>query len=1045
MARNHVAANLLMMVFIVGGLVIGTSVKQEVFPEIDLDVITVTVAYPGAGPEEVEEGIILKLEERLNGVNGIKEMRSRAVEGAGTVTLELMDGEDVDEVLQDVKAEVDRLETLPEEAEQPVIAKVVTRSEVIAVAIYGDASERTLRERAEEVQDELLALPGITQVDLVGVRPYEVSIEVPEETLRSHGLTRERIAARVRDASLDLPAGTVKSRSEEVLLRTKEKRYRGDEYADIVVIDDPGGAEVRLGDIAEVRDTFEDADLYSLFDGKPAAMVLVYRVGDQRPDDISALVKEYVEEKGRSLPASLGMKTLNDRSEIFQGRKELLIKNALLGLVLVLVILGLFLRLRLAFWVMLGLPVSFLGAMLFMPMFDVSINMISLFAFILVLGIVVDDAIVVGESIYEHRRRGKPYLQAAVDGALEVGGPVVFSILTTVVAFASLFFITGHMGKFIGVIPVIVISVLAVSLVECLYVLPAHLGRGRPDEKERKGVGRFLRRAQEGFAERLDGFVAGPYTRALGACLRNRPITMAAAVAVLLVSVGLVGGGVIKFRFMPEVEADEVQVSLRMPVGTPAEETERVHDLILREGLEAAAELEREGGPILENVFSLIGGSFGRGPNEGISYGEGNIAFVDMILLPSEERAVSATRVASAWRERVGEIPGAESLAFKSSLMSFGSNIDVRLSHRDFGVLSRAADELKGKLAAYPGVVNMQDDYSQGKSELTLKLKPEARLLGITEADLAVQVRGAFYGVEALRMQRGRNEVKVMVRYPEADRRTLHTLEDMFIRTRDGAREIPLGAAAHVLEGTGYSEINRKDRKRVVSVTADVDPLVANSEEINADLRGTALAELVRGHPGLSFEYGGQEEERAESTRSMLRGFAMALFIIFAMLAVPFKSYSQPLVIMTAIPFGIVGAIGGHLIMGYNLSILSLFGTVALSGVVINDSLLLIDHINRLRCQGVGLVEAVVASGRRRFRPILLTSLTTFFGLVPMILETSLQARFLIPMAISLAFGILFATGITLLLVPTLYTILENAKAHLGFVDKEVCGLMEEE
>ncbi|HEB02660.1 MAG TPA: efflux RND transporter permease subunit, partial [Nitrospirae bacterium] len=703
-----------------------------------------------------------------------------------------------------------------------------------------------------------------------------------------------------------------------------------------------------------------------------------------------------------------------------------------IGLVLVLIILGMFLQIRLALWVMLGLPISFLGAILLMPPLDVSINMISLFAFILVLGIVVDDAIVVGESIYEHRRRGKSHLKAAVDGALEVTGPVVFAILSTVAAFLPLMFVSGRMGKIIEVIPLIVIPVLAVSLVECLLILPAHLSFGNPVSEAKKKE-KFFYRLRTKFNSRIDRFIRDTYAGVLEFCISNKAITIATAIAILFMSFGLVGGGIVKFHFMPDVESDLVQVSIEMPVGTVMQQTARVQDHVVAKGLEAAEHFMKENDDkkVLRNIFSIVGSSIvTSGPDLSSSSGA-NLSSIFMFLVPSSQREASSTEIAAHWRKSVADIPGVENIKFQSSIMHFGSSVDVRFSHKDFHVLNEAAERLKYMLSQYSGVFNIQDSYAQGKREISLKLKPEARTLGITETDLATQVRSAFYGAEALRLQRGRNEVKVMVRYPSQDRKTLESLDAMFIRTPSGD-SVPLSVAAHVSEGMGFSSIIRTDRKRVINVTADVDPALANAKQINSELKANVLPAIIEEFPGLTLAFEGEDKEQAESMKSLRKGFGMALFMIFVMLAIPFRSYSQPLIIMAAIPFGVVGGILGHLIMGYNLSILSMFGIVALSGVVVNDSLLLIDHINRKRAEGMELLEAVMVSGKRRFRPILLTSLTTFFGLAPMILETDMQARFLIPMAISLAFGILFATVITLLLIPTLYMILENLKLRLG-------------
>ncbi len=1035
MARNHVAANLLMLVFVVGGLVLGYSIKQEVFPEILLDKVEVSVAYPGASPEEVEEGIILKIEENLSGVDGIKELRSLAVEGMGTVTATIDTGADADKVLQDIKSEVDRITTFPEEAEKPVTAKLLNRHEVISLVVYGRASERALREWAELMRDELLAREEITQAELSGVRPYEISIEVAEAGLRRYNLTLEQIAQAVRRASLDLPGGVIKPAGGEILLRTKERRYHGAGYEEIVVKVNADGTRLRVGDIGTVRDTFAETDTYATFDGMPAAMVRVYRVGNQKPLAIAELVRSYAAEKRSGLPDAIKVAVWNDSSEVFQSRINLLLKNALLGLVLVFITLSLFLQMRLALWVMLGIPISFLGALFIMPGLDVSINMITLFAFIMALGIVVDDAIVVGDNVYEHRQRGKNYLQAAIDATREVGRPVVFSVLTTIVAFIPLIFVEGVMGKFIKVIPLVVISILAVSLVESLFVLPAHLSLGQARKKEGQGLTAMIDRIRARVTRGLERLVGGPYRRQLAWCLEFRHATLALALALLFITLGFVRGGLVKFRFMPEVDGDIITVNLQMPRGTLVGETGAIAARIVAAGKEVVAEYDgrRKGeSGILRHIYSVVGGTIEAtaGPVGGGGSNGTHLANIAMLLAPSEKRGVAATEITTRWREKIGEIPGADSLTFTSNLIRMGANVDVQMAHDDINILVPAVARLKKALARYPGVTDLADNYPLGKREVKLQLAPEARTLGVSEEDLARQVRGAFYGAEALRLQRGRNEVKVMVRYPEEERKSLGDLEAMRIRTPGGG-ELPLEQAAGLESGRGYSEINRMDRKRVINVTATVDGRLANAEEILAELKAGELRQLLADYPGMTYSLEGEEKERRDSMRSMLSGFLLALFGIYALLAIPFASYAQPLLVMAAIPFGIVGAVLGHLLLGFNLSMLSLFGMVALSGVVVNDSLLLIDFINSHRREGKPLAQAVLEAGQRRFRPILLTSLTTFFGLMPMIFETSVQAQFLIPMAVSLGCGILFATGITLILIPTLYVLLEELKALL--------------
>jgi multidrug efflux pump subunit AcrB len=1027
MAGNHVAANLLMLIFLVGGLVVGLQIKQEVFPDIALDYVEVSVVYPGAGPEEVEEGIILKIEENLTGIDGIKEVRSTASEGSARVVAEIYPGEDQDLVLQDIKSEIDRISTFPGDAERPVVSKVLRKREVLTLAVYGDLPERSLREMADNIREDLLALPNITQVELTGVRPYEISIDIPEHTLRRYNLTLDHVAKRIRQASLDLPGGTIKTTSGEVLIRTKERRYLGPEYGAIAIVHQEDGSEVLLSDIATIRDDFAETDETSFFDGKPAAMIEIFRIGDQTPKDISSTVYQYVAEKNESLPESVTLAVWNDRSEALISRVDLLVRNGFMGLILVLLVLGLFLEVKLALWVMLGIPISFLGAFLFMPTMDASINMISLFAFIMALGIVVDDAIVVGENVYTHRAKGLPFGEAAVRGTTQVATPVVFAILTSVAAFMPLFYVSGVMGKFINTIPKVVILILLVSLVECLFVLPAHLSRPQKNKGEVWFLLRKPDRLRQKFGHWLNGFIEGPYQRFLARCLNHRYLTLSVAIATLIITAGMVGGGIVKFRFMPKVESDTVQVALEMPPGTAVHKTREIQQFIENKALKSIAHFDAnlpEGEEtILRHLYSTVGG------------GGSHLARLSLNLTPSEFRSVGSDSVADYWRKQVGEIAGVEALTFENNLVHMGANIDIRLGHDDFQVLDEAAERVRAVLVEYPGVGDITNSLSRGKKEMKIRLKPEARTLGVTEEELGRQLRAAFYGTESLRLQRGRDEVKVMVRYPEAERQHLWNLENLRIRTPEG-REIPLYQAAEVLESKGFSQINRSDRKRVTNLTGSVDNKVANAEEIIAELEAGILKDVQDDYPGLTINMEGESKERNESLGSMKRGFAISLMVIYALLAIPLRSYVQPLLIMVAIPFGVVGAIWGHFILGYNIAIMSLFGIVALSGVVVNDSLLLIDYINQLKGRGVALRDAVQNAAQRRFRPILLTSLTTFFGLGPIILETSTQAQFLIPMAISLAFGILFGTVIALVIVPALYLIFEDVGRFFSLEDE---------
>jgi multidrug efflux pump subunit AcrB len=1027
-ADNHVTANLLMVFFLLAGAVTAVTMKLEVFPETSLDQISISMAYPGASPAEVEEGIIRRIEENVAGLAGIKRIDSVAREGLGTVTIEVMTGWDLKELLDEVKAEVDRITTFPDEAEEPVVREMTRRTQVINVAVYGDAPESTIKRLTERIKDDITNLPGITYAELFGVRQGEIHIEISEQTLRRYGLTLGQVAQAVRTASLDLPAGSVKTASGEILVRTKGRRYYAQDYYDIAVISQTDGSKVTLRQIADLRDGFEDVDLASRFQGKPAGVIQVFRVADQNALTVADTVKAYVEEIRPGLPAGIEISFYRDRSEILRSRMELLLRNMGMGLILVTLLLAAFLNVRLAFWVTLGIPISFAAGIMALPRLDVSINMISLFAFITVLGIVVDDAIVVGENIFRRQDEGLKGLDGAVKGAMEVGRPVVFAVMTTVVAFWPLLLGSGTMGKVMRNIPIVVIAVLLGSLVESLLILPAHLarskhGRGDPGKGsiEKKRIARWLQ-----------WFIKGPYARLVDLCVRWRYVTVALGIAMLLITIGIWKGGLIKFTLFPKIDSDTLICSLTMPAGTAFERTTKIVARLEQSGKETLAEVDKErpegAPPLFEYSQSVVGlHPGGRGPMASGAEEGSHLAQVTIQLLEGEQRDVSASRLANLWREKVGVVPEAESVTFQSALFSAGNPIEVHLSLDDHEQLLAAADELKEELRGYPGVFDVSDSFLPGKEEMQLKLKLAARSLGLTLDDLARQVRHAFYGAEALRLQRDQDEVKVMVRYPEPERKSLGNVEEMRIRAPDGS-EVPFSRVAQVKMERGYASIQRAQRLRVIKVTADVDETITNANEVRVDLVNGFLPELKNRYPGLRYTIEGEGKEQAESMGDVIRGFVIALFGIYALLAIPFRSFTQPLVVMSAIPFGMIGAILGHLMMGYNLSLLSMFGIVGLAGVVVNDSLVLIDATNRIRGQGKDAHDAITTAGALRFRAIILTSLTTFAGLTPMMLERSLQAQFLIPMAISLSFGVLFGTGITLLLIPSLYMILEDLK-----------------
>ena len=1040
--RNGVAANLLVIFIMLAGLMSIGSIKREVFPEVDSGMISIDMEYLGAAPEEVEEGVCIRIEEAIQGLEGVKQITSTAREGMGSVMVKLLPNANSTEVLDDVKTRVDAIDTFPEEAEKPVIQEIMIRKQVINIAIAGPVDEKSLKRFGEQVRDELVSLPNITQVELGNVRPYEVSIELSEHSMRKYGLTFDEVAQAVRRSSLDLPGGSVKTDGGEILLRTKGQAYQGEEFGNILLRTRPDGTQLFLRDVSKVVDGFAETDRDGRFDEMQSVLIQVFRVGDQNALDVSETVYAFVDQMKPRLPDGMLITTWQDDSSYLKSRQQLLAKNGMYGLLLVFLTLALFLRLNLALWVSFGLAVSFLGTLWVMPWLGVSINLLSLFAFILVLGIVVDDAIIVSENIHAHQEREEDKVGAAIRGAQEVSKPVVFAVLTTVAAFLPLYMVPGSTGKVMKVIPAVVIPTLLFSLVESLFVLPNHLSHWKPSRKTKNLILSAWERLQAKFSGRMERFILGYYRPALAFALRWRYLTVASAVGVMVVTMGLVAGGWIKFQFFPPVEGDNMAAILTMPLGTPAQVTRKAVEKIQASAVALRDEIDGDTANREISVFRHILASVGQQPfNKVQQEGAGNfvadfssahLGEVHVELQPSESRdGSSSIDLVNRWRELTGDVPGATELLFTASIFSSGEAINVQLVGSDFTRLREAADALKRKLRSYTGVTDISDSFRDGKREVKLGIKPAAEGLGLSQMDLGRQVRQAFYGEEAQRIQRGRDEVRVMVRYPQEERRSLGDLEDMRIRTPGGV-EVPFHEVAEVELGRGFSSIKRVDRARAINVTADIDATQANANEVIADLEATFLSQVPENYPGVFYSWEGEQREQAETMQGMISGYPLALLIIYALLAIPFRSYLQPFIVMSAIPFGLVGAIWGHVIMGMDLTILSMFGIVALSGVVVNDNLVMVVYINRFRDRGGKLIDAVREAGVARFRPILLTSLTTFVGLVPLILEKSVQAKFLIPMATSLAFGVVFATTISLLLVPAGYLVLEDIKKLFG-------------
>jgi multidrug efflux pump subunit AcrB len=1016
MVHNRITPNILMMVLLIGGLFVALMIRQEVFPAFEDDTVTIRVPYPGASPEEVEQGIILSTEEAIRGLEGVKEVRSVASEGSGTVTVELLEGADRQKAYQDIQQEVDRITTYPDDAEEPAVTLNVHKRDVLEVHLYGRVDESALREAVEHVRDRLLQHEGITQIELEGARDYEIHVEVSQESLRRFDLTLEDVAAKVARTAVEIPGGKIDTSGGEILLRFKERRDWARQFRRIPIVADSSGTLVRLEDIAQVYEGFEDTDTEASFNGMRDIGIEIFRIGDQTPIGVSDAVHEAMADIAPEIPTGIDWVIHSDRSSYYRQRLSLLLKNAFIGLVLVLALLGLFLEFKLAFWVTMGIPISFLGGLLFLPMMDVSINMISMFAFIIALGIVVDDAIVAGENIYEYRSKGMGPIEAAIQGARDVMMPVTFSILSNILAFLPLYFVPGVMGKVWGVIPLVVCTVFAISLVEALWILPSHLAHTRSEGFV--GLTRMLHRWQQGFARLISRFIQNGFGPFLRLVLRFRPLVLACAAAILLLTVAFIASGRMGFILMPKVESDRSVVTATLPYGSPIERVRRVESKLIQGAEQVIA--ENGGDRLSEGIASRI--------NE-------NEVRVDVYLTEPKIRPITTGKFTNLWRERVGALHGLQSVRYESDRggPGRGPSLTVELSHRDIDTLDRASQALAERLAEFAATKDIDDGYTPGKQQLNFKITPAGESLGLTAKDIATQLRHAFQGREAIKQQRGRNEVTVRVRRPEAERTNEYDVEQMIIATPEGG-QVPLMVVADVERGRAYTTINRRDGRRTVSVTAGVEP-IGETSRIQAELKAEALPRLIRDFPGLTYSFEGRQAALAESFQALLRGMGFALLGIYVLLAIPFRSYAQPLIVMLAIPFGIVGGTLGHLIMGYNLSITSCMGMVALAGVVVNDSLVLINYTNRLRREeGLRPRDAVHAAAVRRFRPVLLTTLTTFGGLAPMIFETSRQARFMIPMAISLGFGILFATLITLVIIPTMYVLLEDVKASLNKV-----------
>ena len=1022
-AANHVAANLLMFFIVVAGVLSAFSIRQETSPEFELNSIQVQVSYLGAAPQEVEEGVVIKIEEAIQDLQGIKRIRSRAIEGSGVVTIEVDLDADLSSVLSEVKTRVDAISTFPALTEKPVIYKQEVRQPVVMIAIHGDLDAFARKAIATEVRDDLMRLPAVNDVRYLGDRPFEISIEVSEHTLREYGLTLSEISQAIKNSSIDMPGGTIKSEGGDILLRTEGQVYTGKEFSQLVLRTYPDGTRLTLGDIATVKDGFVESDSYGRFNGRPTATLQVVAGSQQNEIETAAAVKDYLLKKSKTLPAGVETDIWIDLPQYLEGRLNMMQSNMVTGAVLVFVVLSLFLRMKVAFWVIAGLPITFLGALWLMPAWPVTINTISLFGFIVVLGIVVDDAIIIGESVYTKIRADGHTLDNVIRGAHNVAIPATFGVLTTIAAFAPMMFIGGVVGPFFEAMGVVVILCLMFSLVESKLILPAHLVQAhippvdeddlfRPQRRISawEKIPRFFLKIQRRIQHGLHSLIFTRYKPWLERAIDNRGLTLSIFVAVLILTLGLLTSGIARVVMFPELALDFIQVDMKMQNGTTPQARNDAIDFL--EG--AILELNREYAdahpdslPMIEHLGVFTSGDTGA------------VMFVEIPM--DENRPFEMNEVTKMWRDKVGEMPGLKELKFRAAgHIGSGVPLSFRLSGANYEMLEKAAAALQAELANYEGVFDITNSASTGGDEIKLTIKPAAEALGLTMSSLGRQVRQAFYGEEAQRIQRGKDELRVMVRYPLEERRSISDLENMSIRTPNGD-EVPFESVAEVSFGKSFSSITRLNRERTVTVSADIDPDLVEPQQIIRSISADFIPALLAAHPGVKYGLEGSSEEQAEFIYDIGVAFVVALFLIYALIAIPLRSYSQPLIIMSVIPFGAIGAVIGHIVMGKAISMFSLFGLVALAGVVVNDSLIFVDFINKARARGLAVRDAVIESGTSRFRAIVLTSFTTAVGLLPIMFEGSAQAQFVIPTAISISFGIVFATVITLFLVPALY------------------------
>ncbi|MBT4092269.1 MAG: efflux RND transporter permease subunit [Deltaproteobacteria bacterium] len=1040
-ARNTVFANILMVIIILSGLVAASKMIREFFPEFSLDLITITIVYPGANPEEVEEGISRKVESAIEAIEGVKQYTTKSMENVSLTTIEVTDGYSVDKVLDRVRSNINGIATFPVNAEKPVITDLSTQESVMIMGLSGDISERRLKEWAENMKDEIVALPQVSRANIFGVRNYEIAIEVSEKTLQAYGLTFSQVVNTIRRENLNLAGGTIKTKGEEIRIRTVGRKYTGEDLKNIVILARPSGEMVTLDKLAVIHDGFTEAPILATINGERAVLLSIIKTSIEDTLTITNAMNKFINQKKTQLPEGVGITIIYETSVMLRARINLLLKNGVIGLVLVFLILWMFLDLRLSFWSGMGIPISLAGGFVILWGVGGTVNMISLFGFLMVLGIVVDDAIVVGEAIFYHRTQGKSALNAVVEGVSEVGMPVVAAVTTTIVAFLPLMYVGGIMGKFIAILPVVVIACLAISLLECLLLLPAHLNH-LPDPRrevlKRNKFSRWIHSFHELTAKGLLWLIKKTYIPFLRKALHWRYIALSVAIAILLLCVGFIRAGIIKFEVMPEVDGFIMIANVEFPNGTPVSITQKAVKQV-EEALVRMADKTKTktGEPLLKDRLVMVGQAAG-----GSSSGP-HLGGIIVTMIASEQRGIHSKDIRIAWEKEVGAIPGIKTL--KISGMGGGppgAPIEVWVQGQNLDQILLASEDLKARLRQFDGTFQIQTDFSQGKNEIRLELKPEARTLGLTVNDLATQVYTGYFGEDAVRIQRGRDDIRIKVRYSASERERLSDFRRIRIRTNRGY-EVPLHSVARITFAPGFSTITRSNGMRRVVVSSEVDNNKTNANEIVSEMLKSYIPDLAARYPRLRFTFQGEKKRMSESFSSLYIGYPLAMIGIFFIIATMFRSYVQPLLISMTIPFGLIGAILGHLVLGYNFTMMSIFGVVALAGVVVNDAIVLIERVNENLAEGMPFLDAILNAGARRFRAIFLTTISTVGGLAPLIMETDFQAKFLIPMAISIAAGVGFATVLTLVLLPSLYMILNDLRRAVFWIKQRTMPVRE--